>query len=193
MSLFQYLILLYSSWIPSVWEIAHHICKQLFTTRSSDVISAMWVVTNDKWAAVARDAGTLVGQGCRKKVEGNGNLWKTKKNRYQLCLLLFNKNDDLKNNKRSSRKFVSTRSWQTIKLPMMFLWKRHFCPRPVVPLLEGQGQCHRSPPSLPTAISSHCLPGLLDTCPDVCVQPVITTKYIVINGSTVTCGKTPIL
>jgi len=33
------------------------------------------------------------------------------KNCYQLCLLLFNNNVDLKNNKGNYRKFVSIRSW----------------------------------------------------------------------------------
>jgi len=36
--------------------------------------------------------------------------YEKQKNRYQLCLLLFDNNVDLKNNKRNYRKFVSIRS-----------------------------------------------------------------------------------
>jgi len=51
-----------------------------------------------------------IDRGDSKKGEGNGNFWKTK-NRYQLWLLLFNNNVNLKNNKRDYRKFISIRSW----------------------------------------------------------------------------------
>jgi len=57
-----------------------------------------------------RDAGTSIRlERGSKKVEGNGNLWNTKKS-LSICLLLFN-NVDLKNNKGNYRKFVSIRSW----------------------------------------------------------------------------------
>jgi len=51
----------------------------------------------------ARDAGTAVGQGEGKRVEGNRNLYNTKK-LYQLCLFLFSKIVDLKNTNRNYRK-----------------------------------------------------------------------------------------
>jgi len=38
-------------------------------------------------------------------------IYEKQKNRYQLCLLVFNNNVDLKNNKVNYRKFVSIRSW----------------------------------------------------------------------------------
>jgi len=43
-------------------------------------------------------------------------------------------------------------------------------PSSLSPFWKVRGQCHRSPASLLTAISSHCLAALPGTCPDVCVQ-----------------------
>ena len=54
---------------------------------------------------------------------------------YQLCLLLFK--NDLKNNEGNCRKFVSIRSWYTIKFRWYCSDKDAFAP--VVPLLKGQG------------------------------------------------------
>jgi len=50
------------------------------------------------------DAGTTVGQGSSKNVEGNGNLQKTK-NRHQSCFFLFINNVDLKNNRNYRKSF----------------------------------------------------------------------------------------
>jgi len=50
-----------------------------------------------------RDTGTAVGQGGSKRVEGNGNLYKTNKS-LPICLLLFSNNIDLKNNNINCRK-----------------------------------------------------------------------------------------
>ena len=95
-------------------------------------------------------------------------------NWYQLCLLLFNNNVDLKNNKRNHRKFVSIWSWQTIKLPMMLLWKRRLCPRCSPFEIHGGNASAIRRPCLPLSavtISLHYLP--------ICLH------------SSVTCGKTP--
>jgi len=96
------------------------------------------------------------------------------RNRYQLCWLLFNNHVGLKNNKRNHRTCISIRSWYTIKLPMVLLWKRHLCTH--CPSFERSGEhCHRSPVSLLTVISSHCLAAL----PPRCLH------------SSVTCDKPP--
>ena len=71
---------------------------------------------------------------------------KQKKNRYQLCLLLFNNNVDLKNNKGNwtYRKFVSIWSWYAMKTPMMLLLKKT-PPPPLPPFWKVWGQYPRSP------------------------------------------------
>jgi len=85
--------------------------------------------------------------------------YENQRNCYQLCLLLFNNHVDLKINERNYRKFVWFRSWQTIKLPTMLLWKRHLRLR-CTSFERSWGQCHRSLASQLAAISNHCLGAL---------------------------------
>ena len=82
------------------------------------------------------DAGTAVGQGGSKIVEGNGNLYETKKS---LPIMLASVKQQFwpQKNKRNYRKFVSIRSWYTMKISMMLLWKRHL--HPVPPPFERSG------------------------------------------------------
>ena len=76
-------------------------------------------------------------------------------NCYQLCLFLFITNVDLKNNTEnhselsgcanSCNKFISGRSWWTMKLPMILLWKGTSAP--VAPLFKEQrGNAPAMPP-----------------------------------------------
>jgi len=61
------------------------------------------------WILLIRDTETSVGKGGSKKLRAMKTYEKQKKS-YQLCLLLFNNNVDLKNDRRNCRIFVSIRS-----------------------------------------------------------------------------------
>ena len=84
---------------------------------------------------IFRDAGAAVGQGSSNRVEGNGNLSKTKK-RYKVCLFLLStiltskiitkiteNHSKFSGCANSCNKFVSGRCWQNMKSPMMLLSK----------------------------------------------------------------------
>ena len=96
---------------------------------------------------LSRDAGKAVGQGGSKWVEGNGNLQKTK---YINCACfcaatmltseviteIIENHSEVSGWANSCNKFVSNRSCQTMKYPMILLWKGTYTP--IAPLLKGQ-------------------------------------------------------
>jgi len=55
-------------------------------------------VTRTTTERTDKDAGAAEERGAVKELICNRNLWKNKRNRYQLCLVLFINNVDLKNN-----------------------------------------------------------------------------------------------
>jgi len=120
------------------------------------------------------DAGTAVGQGGSKIVEGNGNLYETKKS---LPIMLASVKQQFwpQKNKRNYRKFVSIRSWYTMKLSMMLLWKRHLHPVPP-PFWKVRGEM---PPlsGVPGYRYQQALSCCI-TCQDVCVQQSHATKSL---------------
>jgi len=128
-----------------------------------------------------RDAGTAVGVGRRKKLR-TIETCKKQKNRYQLYLLLLSNTVDLRNNKRNHRKicFNSILIYPGVRQELerpshasfsaLHPWIHHEIIYDAVmkkthrsrfPSFERSGgQCPRSPASLLTAISSHCLAAL---------------------------------
>ena len=121
-----------------------------------------------------RDTGTSVEQGGQWRCWGQWKLMKAKKSLPMLATVP--QQFDLKNNTiETIEKFVSIRPWQTTKLPMMLLWKRHL--RTVVPLSKGQVSM---PPlcGIPAYRYQQSLSHWI-TCQDVCVQQSHAAKRLI--------------
>jgi len=84
--------------------------------------------------------------------------YEKQKNHYQLCLLLFNNNVDLKN-KKKNYKICFNSILINHEITCDAVMKATLFPRR--PFFVGLGrQCHRSPASLLTAFTSHCRAAL---------------------------------